>query len=67
MNNKKDVIGYLNRSVIVEPSSSKLNNSLIKLMKKKPEASGAKTKLTLQEYEIFEVMKNELKNKDMMI
>ena len=40
---KKDVLGgNLNRSVVVEPSSSQINNSLIKQLKKKPEASGAK-------------------------
>ncbi len=35
----------------------------------KPEASETKHEkvVALQEYEIFEVMKNELKNKDMMI
>jgi hypothetical protein len=51
-----------------------MNNSLIKLVKKRPEASGAKAKqqqstqnMNMQEYEIFEVMKNELTNKDLMI
>jgi hypothetical protein len=53
----------------VEPSSSQMNSSLIKISKMKPEASETKHEkvVALQEYEIFEVMKNELKNKDMMI
>ena len=68
-NSKKDTYGNLNRSVVVEPSSSQMNSSLIKISKMKPEASGTKHEkmVALQEYEIFEVMKNELKNKDMMI
>lgn len=46
-----------------------ISNSLVKVAKKKAgDTSGAKTKqLNLHEYEIFEVMKNELKSKDMMI
>lgn len=50
-----------------------MNNSLIKLMKKKPgDASGAKAAAkgsnnNIKEYEIFDIMKNELKSKDMMI
>jgi hypothetical protein len=70
---KKIIQGYLNRSVVVEASSSQMNNSLIKLMKKKPgDASGAKAAAkgannNIKEYEIFDIMKNELKSKDMMI
>lgn len=49
-----------------------MNTSLIKLMKNKPgDASGAKAAAkganNIKEYEVFEVMKNELKSKDMMI
>ena len=49
-----------------------MNTSLIKLMKNKPgDASGAKAAAKgankIKEYEVFEVMKNELKSKDMMI
>ena len=49
-----------------------MNTSLIKLMKKKPgDTSGAKAAAkganNIKEYEVFEVMKNELKSKDMMI
>ena len=57
----------------MEASSSQMNNSLIKLMKKKPgDASGAKAAAkgpsnNIKEYEIFDIMKNELKSKDMMI
>jgi hypothetical protein len=47
---KKDIMqSNLNRSVVVEPSSSQMNNSLIKLAKKRPEASGAKTKQQQQQ------------------
>ena len=51
-----------------------MNNSLIKLMKKKPgDTSGTKAAAkgtsnnNIKEYEIFDIMKNELKSKDMMI
>lgn len=62
---KKDVLG-LNRSVIVEPSSI-MNNSLIKQSKKKPELTKEAHKNQTEEHEAFELMKNELKSKDMMI